>query len=77
MVATIMPNKALSNPLTTDFPVNVDIRVRAKKVTEKYSHGPNLRVKIASVGESTTITRTPMIVPISEPNTPRPRAFPA
>ncbi|MPM57570.1 hypothetical protein SDC9_104392 [bioreactor metagenome] len=76
-VANIMPKSALSRPLTMDLPVSEEIRVRAKTVTEKYSHGPNLIVRFAKVGLSTTMTNKLIAVPMSEANTASPNALPA
>jgi len=60
-----------------DLPVSEEIRVRAKTVTEKYSHGPNLIVRFAKVGLSTTMNSKLIAVPMSEANTASPKALPA
>ena len=76
-MAIIIPNIALSNPFITDLPVREAISVSAKKVTEKYSHGPNFKVSLASTGDAKIITATPISVPTSDANTEIPSAFPA
>ena len=70
-----MPSAAEIRPLTRDLPDRLEISVREKIATAKYSAGPNFRAKSAMIGETKTSTRMPKIVPRKENTVPTPSAL--
>ena len=72
-----MPNNALNKPFAVDLPARLEISVKAKSVTPKYSHGPKRIVSAARGFEMTTIAAILKTVPINELNIPTPSALPA
>ena len=74
-VTNTMPNAAEIRPLTRDLPERLEISVREKMATAKYSAGPNFRAKSAMMGEMNTSTRMPNTVPRKENTVPTPSAL--
>ncbi|OPY92244.1 MAG: hypothetical protein A4E73_01331 [Syntrophaceae bacterium PtaU1.Bin231] len=76
-IERMRPSMRDRNPRMTDLPAKDVTREKASTMSVKYSAGPNIRARLASLGPTSINPMTLRVPPTNEPTAAMPRALPA